>query len=401
MGSSIRFRRTIILVLDSLGIGALPDADKYDDQGSNTLKHLEDKLGALKIPNLARLGMSEIADLQKTERPKNTAGFFSRMKEASKGKDTTTGHWEMMGMPLIHGLSLFPNGFSKEILAAFKAYTGLDCLGNKPASGTEIIDELGEEHLKTGKPIVYTSADSVFQIAWHEEKYGLERLYEICEISRKLLDESSYKVGRVIARPFIGTPGSFKRTGNRRDFSLTPDRPSALDHLKRQGLSVIGVGKIPYIFDFRGITQSLEAHNDDECLEVTLKALKEATQPGVIFTNLNDLDMIYGHRRNIEGYARQLEKLDQRLNDIFKLLKSDDLLLITADHGNDTTHKGTDHTREFVPLLAYSPSFGDGPVSERRLTDRETFSDLGQTLVENFGASPIPFGKSFLSQLES
>lgn len=400
MATSARFDRICILILDSLGVGELSDADAYGDRGSNTLKHLEDKRGPLKIPNLAKLGLAHIGGLQKTLAPETGRAFFSRMKEISKGKDTTTGHWEMMGMPLFEGLSLFPDGFPKKIIDEFKRRTGLEILGNKPASGTEIIDELGAEHLKTGKAIVYTSADSVFQIAWHEEKYGLERLYEICEIARKILDESEFKVGRVIARPFVGTPGSFKRTGNRRDFSLAPWMPSALEYAKERGLSVTGVGKIPYIYDFRGITKPLEAHNDDEAIVATIEALKKEIQSGIIFTNLNDLDMVYGHRRNLEGYAKQLETIDARLPEILKELRSNDLLLIAADHGNDPSFKGTDHTREFVPLLIHSPSFSEMPFKFRQLKDREAFADIGQTICENFGLRELKYGESFLEELQ-
>lgn len=399
MASLARFNRVCILILDSLGIGELADSNVYGDEGSNTLKHLEDHKGPLKIPNLANLGLAHAGGLEKTPRPEKGRAYFSRMKEISKGKDTTTGHWEMMGMPLFQGLSLFPNGFPPTILNEFKKRTGLEVLGNKPASGTVIIDELGEEHLKTGKAIVYTSADSVFQIAWHEEKFGLERLYEICEISRKILDESEFKVGRVIARPFAGTPGSFKRTGNRRDFSLAPWMPSALDLAKEKGLAVTGIGKIPYIYDFRGITKSLEAHNDDEAFSATIEALKTENQSGIIFTNFNDLDMIFGHRRNLEGYTKQLETLDGRMPELLSLLKPNDLLMIAADHGNDPSFKGTDHTREFVPLLIHSPSFSESSLSSRRMPDREGFADIGQTLCENFNLKSLAYGKSFLGEI--
>jgi phosphopentomutase len=396
----MKFKRICLVIFDSLGIGELPDASAYDDQGANTLKHLEDRLGALKIPNLMKLGMGAAGNLVKTKPVAEVLGYYGRMKEISKGKDTTTGHWEMMGLPLKDGLSLFPKGFPPEILQKFTKRTGLNIIGNKPASGTEIIDELGQEHINTGKPIVYTSGDSVLQIAWHEEKFGLQRLYEICEIARKILDESPYKVGRVIARPFIGKErGEFKRTGNRRDFSIAPPGQTALDHLIDAKREVVGIGKIPYIFDFKGVSESIEAHNDEEALSATVEALKTKTNAALIFTNLNDLDMVYGHRRNVEGYARHLEHLDAELPKILKVLQTDDLLLISADHGNDTTYKGTDHTREFVPLLAYSPSFGSADLSKRKLSDRETFSDIGQSICDNFSATPIDFGKSFLKDL--
>ena len=396
----MKFKRICLIILDSLGIGELPDASAYDDSGANTLKHLEDRLGALKIPNLIKLGIGAAGKLEKTKSPAELSAFFGRMREVSKGKDTTTGHWEMMGLPLKDGLSLFPEGFPPEILNEFTRRTGLEILGNKPASGTIIIDELGEEHLKTGKAIVYTSGDSVFQIAWHEGKFGLDRLYQICEIARDILDKSPYKVGRVIARPFLGNRlGEFKRTGNRRDFSIAPYGKSALNHLADGKHEVVGVGKIPYIFDFQGITKPLEAHNDQEAIDATIAALKSEKNAALIFTNLNDLDMVYGHRRNIEGYAKHLEFIDTQLPKILEVLQPDDLLLISADHGNDTTYKGTDHTREYVPLLAYSPRFKAAPAASRKLPDRMSFADIGQSLCENFNIKPISSGKSFLAEL--
>jgi phosphopentomutase len=321
------------------------------------------------------------------------------MKEISHGKDTTTGHWEMMGLPLKQPLSHFEKGFPLEIMREWESRTGCGYLGNVPASGTTIIEQLGGEHLRSLKPIVYTSADSVFQIAAHEEKFGLERLYQICEETRRLLDQSPYKVGRVIARPFVGEEGSFKRTGNRKDFSLMPPQKTVLDALNEKGISVCGVGKIPSIFGYQGITKILEAHNDQEALDATLTALRHETQDGVIFTNLNDLDMVFGHRRDVAGYGKQLEIIDAFLPRIFAELKDDDLLILTADHGNDPTFKGTDHTREFVPLILYSPRFENSSSSQRRLKDRETFSDLGQTVAENFQVSGPSHGKSFLSEI--
>lgn len=386
----------MIVVLDSLGVGELPDAREFGDEGANTLKHTDQKLKGLKTPHLDKLGLHQL--LGETQVPASRA-YFGRMIEISRGKDTTTGHWEMMGLPLHVPMATFPQGFSQELLTEWSKRTSCQYLGNKPASGTAIIDELGAEHLKTLAPIVYTSADSVFQIAAHEEAFGLDRLYKICEITRQLLDETEFKVGRVIARPFLGQPGSFKRTGNRRDFSITPPGRTALDALKDKGIRVLGVGKIPYIFGFQGITDSLEAHNDQEACEATLNALEKLSEPGVIFTNLNDLDMIYGHRRDAEGYGRHLEWIDSQIGKIVSALQSGDLLVITADHGNDPTYKGTDHTREFVPLLLASPDFAEHPTSRQRLSDRESFADLGQSLVDNFGLTPWPCGKSFLKEL--
>jgi len=396
---NISFKRICILILDSLGIGELPDASDYGDVGANTLLHVHEALGGLKIPTLSKLGLGHFC--LGAQAPNKVQGYFGRMIEISKGKDTTTGHWEMMGLPVKKAFSVFPKGFPKEIMDRFSHETGLGFLGNKPASGTVIIDELGEEHLKTGHPIVYTSADSVFQIACHEESFGLKELYEICEKTRTILNDSPFQVGRVIARPFLGKPGAFERTGNRRDFSLSPFGETILTKLKEKQFSTLGVGKIPDIFNGEGITTKLEAHNDEEAVRATMKALKEWTQPGLIFTNLNDLDMIYGHRRNTEGYGKHLEKTDKRIAEILKLLQPDDLLVIAADHGNDPTFKGTDHTREYVPLLLYSPRFKEGSVKERRLPDRRSFCDLGQTIAENFGVQPLKEGQSFLPLLKA
>jgi phosphopentomutase len=388
----------IIVVLDSLGVGELPDAKAFGDSGANTLKHTLERSGKLKLPNLESLGLLELVSQSTSP---STRGFYSRMKEISHGKDTTTGHWEMMGLPLKQPLSHFEKGFPPEIMREWERLTGCSYLGNVPASGTAIIEQLGGEHLRTLKPIVYTSADSVFQIAAHEEKFGLERLYQICEETRRLLDQSPYKVGRVIARPFVGEEGSFKRTGNRKDFSLMPPQKTVLDALNEKGISVCGVGKIPSIFGYQGITKILEAHNDQEALEATLTALRSEPQEGVIFTNLNDLDMVFGHRRDVAGYGKQLEIIDAFLPKILAELKDDDLLILTADHGNDPTFKGTDHTREFVPLVLYSPRFEKISTSQRRLKDRETFSDLGQTVADNFNVHGPSHGQSFLSEIAS
>lgn len=396
----MKFNRVHLIIFDSLGIGELPDAKSFGDCGSHTLKRCMERSQGLKIPCLQSLGIAYAAGISSCESQHQIRGYFGRMLEVSNGKDTTTGHWEMMGLPLTQGLSHFPNGFPADLMTEWSKRTGLGFLGNKPASGTQIIEELGDEHLRTGKAIVYTSADSVFQIAWHEEKYTLKRLYEICAITRKLLDESPYKVGRVIARPFVGSAkGSFKRTGNRRDFSLKPPQATALNALVDAGVKVVGVGKIPYIFDFQGISESLEAHNDREALDAHRRAIQNTKGPALIFTNLNDLDMLYGHRRDLEGYANHLEFLDQELSTILEQLKLDDLLLIAADHGNDPGFKGTDHTREYVPLIAYSPKWTQGDASSRRLRDCRSFSDIGKSLLENFEINASLPGESFLKAL--
>lgn len=392
----MRFERICILVFDSLGIGALPDAEKFGDSGANTLGSLLSHRD-LKIPNLRRLGLT-LANQSEPPTQEKVSGFFGRMVEISRGKDTTTGHWEMMGLCVETPLSDFPKGFPADLMKVWSEHTGHAYLGNKPASGTVIIEELGAEHLQTKSPIIYTSADSVFQIACHEEIFGLQDLYDLCAKTRKIIDASPFKVGRVIARPFVGKPGSFRRTGNRRDFALDPWAPTALNALRDANVPVVGVGKIPSIYNYSGISEILESHNDQEAIGATLKALSE-TPRGLIFTNLNDLDMLYGHRRDLEGYAKHLEFLDQQLSKILTALKETDLLVLTADHGNDPGFRGTDHTREFVPLLLTSPTWKEGVPESRRLPDRKTFSDLGQTISENFQAKAVGPGTSFLFQL--
>lgn len=393
---SMKFRRVILLVLDSLGVGALPDAQNFGDEGANTLKHTDESLKGLKVPHLTSLGFMNLVNPSASRTSK---GFFGRMMEVSQGKDTTTGHWEMMALPVKEPMSHFSQGFPADLMAEWVKRAGVKFLGNKAASGTVIIDELGEQHLKSGAPIVYTSADSVFQIAAHEEQFGLKRLYELCELTRRFLDETPHKIGRVIARPFIGTPGSFKRTGNRRDYSIHPPGRTVLNEIKDQGLDVLGVGKIPYIYNFEGITHPIESHSDQEGMDATVKALETFKGPGLLMTNFNDLDMVYGHRRDVEGYGRQIEWLDSQLPRILGLLKVDDLLIITADHGNDPTFRGTDHTREFVPLIVYSPSMPAAPVEQRRLPDRTSFADIGQSLSENFDLERAPLGESFISEI--
>jgi phosphopentomutase len=391
------FKRVTIVILDSLGVGELPDAASYRDTGAHTLLHTFEALGGLKIPNLADLGLLQI--MRNATFSQQVTGYFGRMQEKSRGKDTATGHWEMMGIVLETPFDVFLEGFPRELMTAWCKETGMGFLGNKPASGTVIIDELGAQHIQSGKPIVYTSADSVFQIACHEKYFGLQKLYDLCTATRKFLNESPHQIGRVIARPFEGEPGSFKRTENRKDYALSPFAETALDHLKASGISTVGIGKIPSIYDYKGISKKLEAHNDNQAIDATVSALKNEKQPGLIFTNLNDLDMIYGHRRNVEGYGHQIEHIDSRLPEILKELRDDDLLILAADHGNDPTYRGTDHTREYVPLIAYSPRFQKQTDQKRHLRDRESFADIGQTICENFGVPQIPNGKSFLAEL--
>jgi phosphopentomutase len=385
-------QRVILIVLDSVGVGALPDAYKFGDEGTNTLGHVVESTG-IELPTMEKLGLGNIIPL-KTVRPNPEAiGAYGKMAEKSAGKDTTTGHWEIAGLILKKPFPVYPEGFPNEVIEEFERRIGKRVLGNKPASGTEIIKELGEEHMKTGCPIVYTSADSVFQIAAHEEVIPLEELYRMCEIAREIL-KGEHAVGRVIARPFVGEPGNFVRTANRRDFSLKPFGPTVLDMLKEAGYTVYAVGKIEDIFAGQGITESVHTANNDEGVTATIDAM-DAVKKGIIFTNLVDFDMLYGHRNDTKGYAKALKHFDERLPEIMAKLKETDLLIITADHGCDPTTPGTDHTREYVPLLVYSPSMEEG----RNLGLRKTYADVAATIAEIFNVGPIQTGTSFLKEL--
>ncbi len=371
----------------------MPDAANWGDAGSDTLGHI---LASRKVnlPNLQRLGLGNIKPLQDLPASENLNGNYGKCTLKSNGKDTTTGHWEMAGIILKKAFPTFPQGFPQRIIAEFTEKAKVPgVLANIPASGTEIIKEFGEEHIKTGKPIVYTSADSVFQIAAHEEVIPIERQYEICEIARKILDGED-KVGRVIARPFVGeTADTFKRTENRHDYAVPPPTDNLLPLLKDKGLDVVCIGKIASIYDSIGVTQDLPAKNNEQIVNVTIKALDEDTK-GLIFSNLVDFDMLYGHRRDVEGYAKALEVFDAQLPQIFDALKDDDLLILTADHGNDPTKEGSDHTREYVPLLVYGKSAKHGV----NLKTRQSLSDIGQTIAENFGLQ-LQDGVSFLSEI--
>lgn len=393
MAQPLVFTRIVLLVLDSVGIGQMPDAEEYGDAGSDTLGHLFE-YRHIHVPHLRRYGLANIRPLSlpPVEQPQ---GAFGRAALASKGKDTTTGHWEMTGIITEDPFPTYPHGFPDEVVKPFEEAIGRKVLGNYPASGTEIIKELGEEHLRTGYPILYTSADSVFQLAAHEEVIPLEELYRICQIARRLLT-GKHRVGRVIARPFTGKPGNFKRTEARRDFAIAPPYPTLLDLLKAAGYHSIGVGKIGSIFDHRGLSWEIPAGNNMASVEGTLEALNQTADDGagLIFVNLVDFDMLYGHRNDPEGYARALEAFDARLPDIEARLKQNDLLLITADHGCDPTTPSTDHSREYVPILAYGPRVKGGVD----LGIRPTLADLGQTIAENFGLK-LAQGQSFLNQL--
>lgn len=379
------------MVLDGAGIGALPDAAVWGDDGSDTIGHV---VAAEKpqLPSLQRLGLGNIHPMPFLPPSAEPQAAYGKAAILSNGKDTTVGHWEMAGLLTERPFPTYPDGFPKRIIVPFENATGRAVLGNKSASGTEIIEELGEEHLRTGRPIVYTSADSVFQIAAHEQVIPLEELYRMCRIARQILDGGD-RVARVIARPFVGKPGGFRRTGNRKDYAIPPPGPTLLDHMRDAGLETVGIGKIPSIFDFAGIGEHLEAHDNREAIDQTLRALGSVRR-GLIYSNLVDFDMLWGHRRDSRGYARALEYFDSRIPEIQRALDGGDCLMITADHGCDPTHRGSDHTREYVPILVYGPGLAGGVD----LGTRRTLADMGQTIAENFGLR-LPFGLSFLSSL--
>lgn len=381
-----------IIVIDSLGAGELPDAGKYGDEGSNTLANMARAVGGLKLPNLQKLGLGNIIDIEGIPPLDRPGAAFGKMAELSAGKDTTTGHWEMSGIILDKPFPVFPHGFPDSIIAEFEARIGRKSLANEVASGTEIIARLGAEHMKTGYPIVYTSADSVFQIAAHEEVIPVEELYRMCRAAREILT-GDCAVGRVIARPFVGKPGEFKRTANRHDFSLEPPRPTILDALKEKGLAVMAVGKINDIFAGRGITDTIHTDNNMDGVDKTI-AFVGQHKKGLVFTNLVDFDSSFGHRNDPQGYANALADFDQRLPAILDLIKDDMMLIITGDHGCDPTTPSTDHSREYVPLLVYGPQLKPGV----NLGIRKTFSDVAATIAEIFGLS-TDAGTSFLQDV--
>lgn len=381
MTEAMKYRRIFTIVIDSLGIGAMPNAADYGDEGADTFGHIGDHMPKLHIPNLVRLGLTALHPLETALAVPEPVGYFARMLEASAGKDTMTGHWEMMGLLMEQPFLTFTaHGFPKELIMALEKETGHKVIGNRAASGTVILDELGEEHIKTGAMIVYTSADSVLQIAASEETFGLKELYRCCEIARKLTLKSEWKVGRVIARPFVGEKrGSFVRTSNRHDYALKPYGPTVLTALKASGLDVISVGKINDIFDGEGITQAYRSKSSVHGMDQTIE-LMDKDFMGLCFVNLVDFDALWGHRRDPVGYGRELERFDEKLAIVLSKLLPGDLLMITADHGNDPTYKGTDHTKEMVPLLMHSPSMAGGG----RLEDTESFGAVGATVAENF-----------------
>ncbi len=389
----MRFERVILIVLDSVGIGAMPDAADYGDAGRDTLGHLA-AARPLRIPHLVRLGLANIRPLAHLEPATQPAAAYGKAAIASPGKDTTTGHWEMAGLYLEHPFPTYPKGFPPELIEKFEKAIGKKTLGNIPASGTEIIEQLGAEHLRTGQPIVYTSADSVFQIAAHEEAIPVEELYSMCETARELLTPP-HQVGRVIARPFVGTPGSFRRTERRKDYAIPPPAPTLLDRLLARNVFTYGVGKIHDIYCGQGLAEWVKTKNNADGMAKTLAAVAQHAR-GLIFTNLVDFDQNFGHRKNVEGYARALEEFDAWLPQLLGRLGRKDLLIVTADHGcdPDPANPSTDHSREYVPLLAHSAGNGAGVA----LGVRPTLADIGQTVAENFGVR-LDFGTSFLAQL--
>lgn len=393
-----KYHRIFVIVADSLGVGAMEDSADFGDVGVNTLGHISQSVETFQIPNLQKLGLANITPLRQVEPAEIQRGYYGKLKERSKGKDTMTGHWEMMGLEVTKPFQTFTEtGFPPELIEALEQKTGRTIIGNKSASGTEILEELAEEEIATGHMIVYTSADSVLQICGNEETFGLDELYRCCEIARELTMKEEWRVGRVIARPYVGKKkGEFKRTSNRHDYALKPFGKTALDALKAGGLDVISIGKIKDIFDGEGITEAYKSkssvHGMEQALEVAGKDFH-----GLCFVNLVDFDALWGHRRDPKGYAREIEKFDVNLGKLLDILKGDDLLIITADHGNDPTYTGTDHTREKVPFLAYSPSMQNG----RDLPERDTFAVIGATIAENFGVN-MPegtIGESLLALL--
>lgn len=394
--SGKKYKRIFTIVIDSLGAGAMPDAAEYGDTGTDTLGHISESVDSLVIPNLQKLGMANLHPLKQVEAVAKPLAHYGKLREASTGKDTMTGHWEMMGLHITKPFKTFTDtGFPPELIAELEKRTGHKVIGNKAASGTAILDELAEEEIATGHMIVYTSADSVLQICGNEETFGLEELYRCCEIAREITMKDEWKVGRIIARPYVGKKkGEFKRTSNRHDYALKPYGSTALNALKDKGYDVISVGKIADIFDGEGITEANKSKSSVHGMEQTIEiAQKDFT--GLCFVNLVDFDALWGHRRNPEGYAQELEKFDVKLGELLPLLREDDLLIITADHGNDPTHTGTDHTREKVPFIAYSPSMKENG----QLPESDTFAIIGATIADNFGVD-MPDGTIGYSVLD-
>ena len=395
----MRFKRIFTIVLDSMGIGAMPDSAKFNDAGADTLGHISQSVEIFDIPNLRKLGLANLKELKQVSPVDKPLGYYMAMNEKSNGKDTMTGHWEMMGIHTTKPFITFTeNGFPNELISALEERFGRKIVGNKAASGTAILDELGEKEIRDNKVIVYTSADSVLQICGNENYMGLDKLYQFCEIARELTMDERWRVGRVIARPYVGErAGEFKRTSNRRDYALKPTGRTVLNSLKDSGFDVISVGKISDIFDGEGITQSNHSDSSVHGMEQTIE-IAGSDFTGLCFTNLVDFDALWGHRRDPVGYAKEIERFDVKLGELLDVLKKDDLLIITADHGNDPTYKGTDHTREKVPFLAFSPSF----TESGRIDDVDNFGVIGATIADNFGVE-MPdntIGNSILNELK-
>ncbi|WP_152654672.1 phosphopentomutase [Oceanobacillus sp. CFH 90083] len=391
----IPFKRIFLIVMDSVGIGEAPDAEKFDDLGADTLGHIAKEMNGLDMPAMGSLGLSNIREIKGIAPAEKPKAHYTKMQEASNGKDTMTGHWEIMGLRIDQPFRTFPDGFPDELIQELEEKTGRKVIGNKPASGTEILVELGKEHVETGSLIVYTSADSVLQIAAHEDIVPIDELYRICEIARELTLDEKYMVGRVIARPFIGEPGAFERTSNRHDYALKPFGRTVMNELKDAGIDVIALGKISDIYDGEGVTEAVRTRdNDDGMVKLSDSLKKDFT--GLSFLNLVDFDAKYGHRRDPIGYGTALETYDKQLPEILEQLRDNDLLVITADHGNDPTHHGTDHTREYVPLLVYHTSIKEG----KKLPLRTTFADIGATIADNFKVTLPEHGTSFLDEIK-
>ena len=391
------YKRIFLIVIDSVGCGTAPLSYKFGDDGANTIKHISEATNGITLPTLEAFGYGNITEIMGVKKNDKPIAYFGKMDELSNAKDTMAGHWEMMGIETkVPFVTFTDTGFPKELIEELELKTGHKIIGNKAASGTEIIKELGEEHIKTGSMIVYTSADSVLQIACHEKYFGLDELYRSCKIAREICMKDEYKVGRVIARPFIGVnKDNFTRTSNRHDYALSPTGKTVLDELKENGYEVISVGKIYDIFNGCGLTESNRTKSNHDGMEITTKIVKERDFTGLCFVNLVDFDALYGHRRNPIGYKDALEEFDRDLNKMLAYLKQDDLLIITADHGNDPTWKGTDHTREYVPLFVYN-GLGNG-----NLGTRKSFSDIGETILENFNLASIKAGKSFMKEVKN
>ncbi|MEH7239030.1 phosphopentomutase [Bacillus sp. JJ1562] len=389
------FKRIHLIVMDSVGIGEAKDAAQYNDVGSHTLQHIAEHMNGLNVPNLAKLGLSNIEEILGVPVSDSPLAYYTKLQEKSLGKDTMTGHWEIMGLNINKPFNVFPNGFPDQLIKQIEELTGRKVVGNKPASGTDIIDEYGEHQMNTGDLIVYTSADPVLQIAAHEEIIPLEELYDICQKVREITKDPAYLIGRIIARPYIGTTGNFTRTPNRHDYALKPFGETVMNSLKDGGFDVIAIGKINDIFDGEGVTEVIHTKNNMDGMDKLVEVIKK-NFTGLSFLNLVDFDALYGHRRDPEGYGKALEEFDKRLDEVFDLIQEDDLLIITADHGNDPTFPGTDHTREFIPVLAYSKRLKEAS----KLPENDTFADIGATIADNFSVKMPENGSSFLQFLK-